>query len=231
MSRASRCGRAPSGSTQWRPARTGSPSRPELARRARSSARFPDDAPPLYGDGHASERHRSRSVRLSAVPEPTLYDVAVIGAGYVGAAARGHVRGGGQARARHRRAAADRRGAERAARATSRTSPPSASRRSSSRAAIVASTDYEQVKQAHAVLIALPTPLSRQREPDLSYIERAARQPRAGAAARPGRRARVDHLARHDARDPPADPRAWVGPEGRRRLPPRHVAGARRPGP
>jgi UDP-N-acetyl-D-glucosamine dehydrogenase len=39
---------------------------------------------------------------------------------------------------------------------------------------IVASTDYELVKQARAVLIALPTPLSRQREPDLSYIERAA---------------------------------------------------------
>jgi UDP-N-acetyl-D-glucosamine dehydrogenase len=39
---------------------------------------------------------------------------------------------------------------------------------------IVASTDYELVKQAHAVLIALPTPLSLQREPDLSYIERAA---------------------------------------------------------
>ena len=39
---------------------------------------------------------------------------------------------------------------------------------------IVASTDYALVKQAHAVLIALPTPLSRQREPDLSYIERAA---------------------------------------------------------
>ena len=35
--------------------------------------------------------------------------------------------------------------------------------------------DYELVKQAHAILIALPTPLSRQREPDLSYIERAAR--------------------------------------------------------
>jgi UDP-N-acetyl-D-glucosamine dehydrogenase len=39
---------------------------------------------------------------------------------------------------------------------------------------IVASTDYELVRQAHAVLIALPTPLSRQREPDLSSIERAA---------------------------------------------------------
>ncbi|HEY6961552.1 MAG TPA: nucleotide sugar dehydrogenase [Gaiellaceae bacterium] len=40
---------------------------------------------------------------------------------------------------------------------------------------IVATTDYEQLKQAHAVLIALPTPLSRQREPDLSFIESAAR--------------------------------------------------------
>jgi UDP-N-acetyl-D-glucosamine dehydrogenase len=40
---------------------------------------------------------------------------------------------------------------------------------------IVATTDYELVRQAHAVLIALPTPLSRQREPDLSYIESAAR--------------------------------------------------------
>ena len=41
---------------------------------------------------------------------------------------------------------------------------------------IVATTDYEQVKHAHAVMIALPTPLSRQREPDLSYIESAARR-------------------------------------------------------
>jgi UDP-N-acetyl-D-glucosamine dehydrogenase len=40
---------------------------------------------------------------------------------------------------------------------------------------ITATTDYEQVKQAHAILIALPTPLSHQREPDLSYIESAAR--------------------------------------------------------
>jgi len=39
---------------------------------------------------------------------------------------------------------------------------------------VVATGDYEQVKQAHAVLIALPTPLSKQREPDLTAIERAA---------------------------------------------------------
>jgi UDP-N-acetyl-D-glucosamine dehydrogenase len=40
---------------------------------------------------------------------------------------------------------------------------------------ITATTDYEQVRAARAVLIALPTPLSKQREPDLSYIEAAGR--------------------------------------------------------
>jgi UDP-N-acetyl-D-glucosamine dehydrogenase len=39
----------------------------------------------------------------------------------------------------------------------------------------VATTDYEQVKQAHAILIAVGTPLSKQREPDLSAIEAVAR--------------------------------------------------------
>ena len=37
--------------------------------------------------------------------------------------------------------------------------------------AITATTDYEQTRNARAVLIALPTPLSKQREPDLSIIE------------------------------------------------------------
>jgi UDP-N-acetyl-D-glucosamine dehydrogenase len=39
---------------------------------------------------------------------------------------------------------------------------------------IRATTDYEEVRDAEAVLIALPTPLSRQREPDLSIVEGAA---------------------------------------------------------
>jgi UDP-N-acetyl-D-glucosamine dehydrogenase len=39
---------------------------------------------------------------------------------------------------------------------------------------IAATTDYEQLKQAKAILIALPTPLTPQREPDLSYVERAS---------------------------------------------------------
>ena len=41
--------------------------------------------------------------------------------------------------------------------------------------AIAATTDFSKTRDADAILIAVPTPLSRQREPDLSYIERAAR--------------------------------------------------------
>jgi UDP-N-acetyl-D-glucosamine dehydrogenase len=40
---------------------------------------------------------------------------------------------------------------------------------------IRATTDYGELKDAEAILIALPTPLSRQREPDLSIVEAAAR--------------------------------------------------------
>jgi UDP-N-acetyl-D-glucosamine dehydrogenase len=40
---------------------------------------------------------------------------------------------------------------------------------------IRATTDYGELKDAEAILIALPTPLSRQREPDLSIVEAATR--------------------------------------------------------
>lgn len=43
------------------------------------------------------------------------------------------------------------------------------------RGLVRATTDYAEMRDAEAILIALPTPLSRQREPDLSIIERAAR--------------------------------------------------------
>jgi UDP-N-acetyl-D-glucosamine dehydrogenase len=41
---------------------------------------------------------------------------------------------------------------------------------------IAATTDYDVLRDAHAILIALPTPLSRQREPDLSIIKGAVRE-------------------------------------------------------
>src|SRR5690349_24504512 len=40
---------------------------------------------------------------------------------------------------------------------------------------IRATTEYEELREAEAILIALPTPLSRQREPDLSIVEAATR--------------------------------------------------------
>jgi UDP-N-acetyl-D-glucosamine dehydrogenase len=40
---------------------------------------------------------------------------------------------------------------------------------------IHATTDYAELRDADAILIALPTPLSRQREPDLSIVESATR--------------------------------------------------------
>ena len=110
---------------------------------------------------------------MSAVPEQNLYDVAVIGAGYVGLPLAVTF-------------------AERDVRVlvidvqpqivealnagTSHIEDVSSDRLAAlvDKGLVVASVDYEQVRHAHAVLIALPTPLSRQREPDLSYIERAA---------------------------------------------------------
>jgi UDP-N-acetyl-D-glucosamine dehydrogenase len=44
------------------------------------------------------------------------------------------------------------------------------------RGLVHATTSYDEMREADGVLIALPTPLSRQREPDLSIVEAAARQ-------------------------------------------------------
>jgi UDP-N-acetyl-D-glucosamine dehydrogenase len=41
---------------------------------------------------------------------------------------------------------------------------------------VAASTDYDELREADAILIALPTPLSRQREPDLTILVSAAKE-------------------------------------------------------
>jgi UDP-N-acetyl-D-glucosamine dehydrogenase len=110
---------------------------------------------------------------LTAVAEPNLYDVAVIGAGYVGLplAVTFAERGG-----RVLVIDVQTRVVDALNGGTSHIEDVASERLAAlvENGLVVASTDYEQVKHAHAVLIALPTPLSRQREPDLSYIERAA---------------------------------------------------------
>jgi UDP-N-acetylglucosamine 2-epimerase len=54
---------------------------PEKLAAAVASARMPDDLPPLYGDGHAAN---GSQLALPTVAEGAEYQVAVIGAGYVG---------------------------------------------------------------------------------------------------------------------------------------------------
>jgi UDP-N-acetyl-D-glucosamine dehydrogenase len=41
---------------------------------------------------------------------------------------------------------------------------------------LTATTDYDVLRDVHAILIALPTPLSKQREPDLTIVQSAARE-------------------------------------------------------
>ena len=64
--------------------------------------------------------------------------------------------------------------------------PSRAPRHASSSAALRATTDYDELRGADAILIALPTPLSKQREPDLSIVE--------GAVAEIAARLRPGHL-------------------------------------
>jgi UDP-N-acetyl-D-glucosamine dehydrogenase len=109
---------------------------------------------------------------LSGVPEESLYDVAVIGAGYVGVPLAATF---GEAGNRVLLVDVQKHVVDALNRGESHIEDVSSERLTAltEKGLVVATNDYEQVKQAHAILIALPTPLSRQREPDLSYIERA----------------------------------------------------------
>jgi UDP-N-acetyl-D-glucosamine dehydrogenase len=111
---------------------------------------------------------------LSAVSGQPHYDVAVIGAGYVGVPLAATF---GEAGRRVLLVDVQPGVVDALNRGESHIEDVSSERLKAltDRGQVVATTDYEQAKHAHAVLIALPTPLSRQREPDLSYIESAAR--------------------------------------------------------
>ena len=70
-----------------------------------------------------------------------------------------------------------------------------------------ATADFSELPVPDAILIAVPTPLSRHREPDLSYVENSTR-----AIAKALRRDQLvvlefDHMARHHSRSDAADPR------------------------
>jgi len=108
------------------------------------------------------------------VAEPNLYDVAIVGAGYVGVPLAATFAEAGQ-----RALLVDVRSdvIEALNRGESHIEDVSDDRLAPlvSGGRLVATTDYEQVKQARAILIAVGTPLSKQREPDLSAIESVGR--------------------------------------------------------
>ena len=83
---------------------------------------------------------------------------------------------------------------------------------------IAATTDYDALRETDAILVALPTPLSANREPDLSIVLSATGHDRRAAAGRAPRRPRVDLLPGHDPRGSAPAARG-AGPRGRQGLP------------
>ena len=91
-----------------------------------------------------------------------------------------------------------------------------------------ATADFTRLKEADAILICVPTPLTPQREPDMSFVVDTSRQIAGASAPRPTRRARVDDVPGNDRRARAGHPRG-VGVAVRGRLLPRLLAGARGP--
>ena len=113
------------------------------------------------------------------------------------------------------------------ARATSGTSTRTSCAATSRPGAIEITSDYDALKEAEAILIALPdAALGAARARPLVRARRR-RGHRAAAPEGPAGRARIDDVSRHDARAPAAAPRAERPPR-RRGLPPRLLPRARR---
>ena len=91
-----------------------------------------------------------------------------------------------------------------------------------------ATTNFAELAYADVIVICVPTPLSKNREPDLSFVkttaEYVARTLRAGPADMSG----VHILSRYDGRDTGPDPRSNRAQGGPRRVP-RFFSRARRP--
>jgi UDP-N-acetyl-D-glucosamine dehydrogenase len=120
-----------------------------------------------------------------AASETAAYDVAIVGAGYVGVPLA-HVFA--EAGRRVVLVDVDPERVERLRRGDSYIEdvPSETLTKLVTERALGATTDYDVLRGVDAILIALPTPLSRQREPDLSII--------LDAAAQIGRRLRPGHL-------------------------------------
>ena len=83
----------------------------------------------------------------------------------------------------------------------------------------VATTVESRLGECDAISIAVPTPLSKTRDPDMAFVLSAADAVAATCASGPARRARKHHLSRHHARAAAAAPRGGRTHGGRGRVP------------
>jgi UDP-N-acetyl-D-glucosamine dehydrogenase len=111
----------------------------------------------------------------TATDEPATFDVAIVGAGYVGVPlARVFAEAGRSVLLVD--VDADRVDALNRGDSYIEDVPADTLRQLVEERGLRATTDYDRLRDADAILIALPTPLSRQREPDLSIVLGAARE-------------------------------------------------------
>ncbi len=114
-----------------------------------------------------------RSVRLATVSEH-IWDVGIIGAGYVGVPLAQTFAAAGK-RVLLVDAVPELVEALNQGESHIEDVPTSELRPHVDAGRIAATLDYGDLSDAHAIMIALPTPLTKQREPDLSYVTSAAR--------------------------------------------------------
>jgi UDP-N-acetyl-D-glucosamine dehydrogenase len=89
-----------------------------------------------------------------------------------------------------------------------------------------ATDDFARLKQMDAIIICVPTPLTKYREPDLQFIVKTGQEIAPHLRQGPAGGAGIQHLSRHHARGAEADPGS-DRPQVRQRFLARLLAGAR----
>ena len=160
---------------------------PAALAKAVAEARMPQERPQLYGDGKASTRiadllstlfssmiERTETPAPASTPSKT-WDVAIVGAGYVGVPLACTFATAGRSvllvDVLPKVVDALNRGESHIEDVPSDLLAPLVAD-----GRLAATTDYDALRGADAILIALPTPLSKQREPDLSIVLAATQE-------------------------------------------------------
>ena len=139
---------------------------PERLVKAVAEARMPQERPQLYGDGHAAARIAEALYTLSGEVKA---EIAIVGAGYVGVPLAQVFANAGRSVVLVD-VQADRIAQLNRGESYIEDVPSEELKRLVDEGRVSATTDYDVLREVDAILIALPTPLSDQREPDLSIV-------------------------------------------------------------